>query len=139
MKNLKQLEIGNVSKESGVPVSTLHYYEKKGLIKPISRKGLKRVYGQNVLEQLSLIALAKYAGFTLQEISLMFTSSGRLKIKRNQLLEKADTLKITIERLKSMHKGLIHVANCPEKDQLNCPKFKKLVKKAHLIQKRTKK
>jgi hypothetical protein len=60
----------------------------------------------------------------------MFSPSGKVTINREQLLEKADQLDKTIQRLQSLGDGLRHVAYCPEKNQLECPKFQKLVKKA---------
>ena len=138
MEKLKNLDIGEVSKKSGLPTSTIRYYEEKGLIKSTGRNGLRRQFSSNILERLSLIALARYAGFSLDEISRMFSPNGSLKIDREQLLEKANELNQTIKKIKAMRDGLIHVANCPELDQLNCPKFKKLIRKAGSLKKREK-
>lgn len=135
MSELKELDIGQVSKRSGLPVSTLRYYEERGLVKSIGRNGLKRVFNKNVIEQLSLIALARYAGFKLKEIADMFSPTGKPKINRKQLLSKAEELDYTIKRFKAMRDGLVHVANCPKPNQLECPKFQKLVKNAAKIQK----
>ena len=135
MKKLNQLTIGEASKRSGLPVSTLRYYEEKGLIKSIGRDGVKRVFNGNIIEQLSLIALARYAGFSLIEIAKMFSPSGKPRINREQLLEKADELNRTIKKFKAMRDGLIHVANCPKTNQLDCLKFQKLVRNAAKIQK----
>ncbi|EOW0442581.1 MerR family DNA-binding transcriptional regulator, partial [Providencia rettgeri] len=60
-----ELDISQVSQLSGLAASTLRYYEERGLIKPISRKGLKRVYhGKDVMTRLSLIALGQEAKFS---------------------------------------------------------------------------
>ena len=51
------MDIAEVAKRSGVPASTLRYYEEKGLIASVGRQGLRRVFTPNVLNQLALIAL----------------------------------------------------------------------------------
>lgn len=57
------MDISEVAKRSGVPASTLRFYEEKGLIVSVGRHGLRRQYNANVLEQLALIALGRSAVF----------------------------------------------------------------------------
>lgn len=56
---MKELDIGEVARLSGVVPSTLRFYEKKGLIRPLGRNGLRRQYHENVLNTLQLIALGQ--------------------------------------------------------------------------------
>ena len=49
------MDISEVVKRSGLPPSTLRYYEERGLISPIGRHGLKRQFDPLVLDQLSMI------------------------------------------------------------------------------------
>jgi MerR family regulatory protein len=65
------MDIGDVAERSGVPPSTLRYYEEIGLIRSISRHGLRRQFDSDVLLTLSLIELGKTAGFSLTEIGGM--------------------------------------------------------------------
>ena len=51
------LDIAEVARRSGVPASTLRYYEERGLIAPIGRRGLRRLFDAGVLERLALIGL----------------------------------------------------------------------------------
>ena len=53
---MRQLDIGEVARQSGVPASTLRYYEEKGLIASSGRHGLRRLFDAGVLERLALIA-----------------------------------------------------------------------------------
>lgn len=124
------LDISQVAKRSGLPASTLRYYEEKGLIKPIGRNGLRRVYRTSVIETLSSISLGQLAGLSLNEIGKMISTNGQVNIDREQLLTKANQLDKTISRLKAMRDGLKHAAACPEKNHFECPKFNKLLKKA---------
>ncbi|KXI30608.1 helix-turn-helix domain-containing protein [Paraglaciecola hydrolytica] len=142
MKAQNELDIAQVSKLSGMPASTLRYYEERALIKSIGREGLKRIFPLSVIDQLALISLGRYAGFSLDEIAMMFSPNGRAKLDRAQLLEKADELTNTIQQLTAMRDGIVHVANCPKTNQLDCPRFQTLVKSAarkQLMEKRVRK
>ncbi|WP_226642953.1 helix-turn-helix domain-containing protein [Microbulbifer variabilis] len=134
MSDTPEIDIRQVSKLSGLPSSTLRYYEEKGLIQSISRRGIARVFHTSVLEQLSLIALARNAGFSLDEIACMFTYSDKPNIDRDQLLQKVDALDKNIQRLEAMRDGFRHIANCPEVNQLECSNLQNLVKRAMTLQ-----
>ncbi len=54
---MRELDIGEVVKRSGVPASTLRYYEQLGLLHALGRRGLRRQYDEQVLERLALIGL----------------------------------------------------------------------------------
>jgi len=129
--NAKVLDIGKVVRRSGLPASTLRYYEEKGLIKSVGRQGLRRLFHHSVLKQLSLISLGRLAGLSLKEISDMFTQSNTANIDRQQLLIKADELEKQINQLTAMRDGLRHAAVCPEPSHLECPKFNKLLLSAN--------
>jgi len=126
----KTLDIGEVVKHSGLPASTLRYYEEKGLIQSVGRHGLRRLFDASVLEQLSLISLGRLAGLSLEEIGGMFAKDGGLQIDRQKLLIKADELDETISQLIAMREGLRHAAVCPEPSHLECPKFNKMLRLA---------
>lgn len=124
---MKEMDIGKVARWSGLPASTLRYYEEKGLIRSIGRNGLKRVFNESVIERLSLIALGRAAGFALDDIAAMLASDGQLAINRAQLQERADQLDRTIKRLSAVRDGLRHAATCPAESHLECPKFRQLM------------
>ncbi|MEP7289011.1 MAG: helix-turn-helix domain-containing protein [Chloroflexota bacterium] len=132
------MDIGEVSKRSGLPVSTLRFYEEKGIIESIGRNGLRRIFDANVLERLALITLGRNAGFSLEEIATMFTPNAP-KIEREQLLIKADQLDRTIKQLIAMRDGLRHAAECPAPSHFECPKFQRLLRVAVKNQHRKKK
>lgn len=124
------MDIAEVSKRSGVPASTLRYYEEKGLIASTGRQGLRRRFAPGVLDQLALIALGQAAGFSLDEIRSMFSPAGKPTIDRGALSAKADELDATIKRLKAMSDGLRHAASCPAPSHAECPTFRRLLKAA---------
>ena len=127
---MSDLDISEVARRSGLPVSTLRYYEEKGLIASTGRVGLRRQFAPQVLERLALIALGRAGGFQLDEIAATFMPDGRPRIDREALAAKADALEQTIARLSAMRDGLRHAAACPADDHLDCPTFQRLMRAA---------
>jgi DNA-binding transcriptional MerR regulator len=127
---MQYLDIAAVAKQSGVTASALRYYEGKGLIASVGRRGLRRLFDASVLERLALIALGQAAGFSLDEIAGMFNPDGRPRIERKLLETKADELDLTIQRLSSMRDGLRHAAACPAPSHMECPSFRRLMQAA---------
>ncbi|MFJ4383783.1 helix-turn-helix domain-containing protein [Pseudomonas sp. NPDC089408] len=119
------MDIADVAKRTGVPASTLRYYEKKGLLKSLAGHGQRRQFAADVADRLALIALGQAAGFSLDEVGAMLVD---LQVDRQMLIAKADELDARIRRLQAMSKGLRHAAQCPEEDHLACPKFQRLMK-----------
>lgn len=127
---MRQLDIAEVAQQSGVPASTLRFYEEKGLIASTGRRGLRRLFDAGVLERLALIALGRAAGFSLDEIALMFAPEGRPRIDRRMLAAKAEELDKTIRRLSAMRDGLRHAAACPAPSHMECPTFRRILRAA---------
>jgi DNA-binding transcriptional MerR regulator len=124
------MDIGEASKRSNLPPSTLRYYEEKGLIKSIGRSGLKRVFADDIGERLAFISLGRSAGLSLDELKNMLLSDN-IQVDRDVLLSKADELDSRISHLESMRDGLRHAANCPAPNHFECPKFLRLLKIAN--------
>ncbi|UDM50244.1 helix-turn-helix domain-containing protein [Cupriavidus sp. MP-37] len=127
---MQSLEIAEVARQAGVPASTLRYYEEKGLIASIGRRGMRRVFDAGVLERLALIALGRAAGFSLDDIARMFSPQGQPRIDRQMLAAKADELDRTIRKLTAMRDGLRHAAVCPAPSHMECPTFRRIVRAA---------
>lgn len=124
---MRDLDIGEVAARVGVPASTLRYYEEKGLIRSVGRRGLRRLYDPAVLERLAMIGLGQSAGFSLDEIASMFAPDGKPKIDKEVLADKARELDKTIRKLTAMRDGLKHAAVCPAPSHMECPTFRKLL------------
>jgi DNA-binding transcriptional MerR regulator len=121
------MDIAEVAKRSGVPASTLRFYEEKGLIASVGRRGLRRLFDAGVLERLALIALGRSSGFSLDEIARMFAPDGRPQIDRRVLAARAEELDETIRKLSAMRDGLRHAAVCPAPSHMECPTFRRLL------------
>jgi MerR family copper efflux transcriptional regulator len=64
------LHIAEVARRSGLPPSTLRYYEQVGLLPPAGRTAAGyRVYEESVLDRLAFIARAKALSCSLEEIA----------------------------------------------------------------------
>lgn len=137
---MKTLSISQVSDLTGLTAATIRFYESKGLINPISRKGLTRMYSPDVLTHLSLIILAKQAQFSLDEIVGILGKLAEKGIERPLLRSKIDEIDQKIQELQKLKQGLIHVEQCTAENHLQCPKFQKIlsVSLKHNIAKLTK-
>jgi DNA-binding transcriptional MerR regulator len=124
------MDIVEVAQRSGVPASTLRFYEEKGLIASIGRRGLRRLFDPGVLERLALIALGRASGFSLDEMAGMFTPDGRPRIDRRVLADKADEIDRKIRELSAMRDGLRHAARCKAPSHMECPTFRRLLRAA---------
>lgn len=63
------MTVGEVAKLCGLSVSTLHFYERKGLLAPVRTEGNQRRYGYGCTHRVSLIRIAQACGMTLEETS----------------------------------------------------------------------
>lgn len=127
---MRELDIGEVAQRSGVPASALRFYEERGLIASIGRRGQRRVFDEAVLQRLALIALGRAAGFSLDEIALMLGPGGQVRIDRQRLVDKADELERSIRQLTAMREGLLHAAACRAPSHMECPTFQRIVRAA---------
>ena len=124
------MDIVEVARRSGLPASTLRFYEEKGLVQTLNHRGERRRFAPQILDQLALISLGQSAGFSLDEIRLMLTSNGEANIDRQALLAKAAELDATSKRLRAISRGLKHAAACPAPSHAECPTFQRLLKDA---------
>lgn len=124
------MDIAEVARRTGVPASTLRYYEKKGLIASTGPQGARRRFAPGVLDQLALIALGQAAGLSLDEIQSMLSPTGGPHIDRQLLSAKADDIDATIKQLRAVSRGLRHAAACPATSHAECPTFQGLLKRA---------
>lgn len=64
--------IGQVSKATGLPVSTLRYYDKEGLFPHLERKGYVRKFSDTELEEVKIIECLKRSGLEIKDIRQFF-------------------------------------------------------------------
>ncbi|HWK72107.1 MAG TPA: redox-sensitive transcriptional activator SoxR [Burkholderiaceae bacterium] len=68
------LSVGEVAARSGVAVSALHFYEKKGLLHSRRNQGNQRRYFRDVLRRVAVIKVAQSLGVSLDAIKDAFNA-----------------------------------------------------------------
>ncbi len=63
------LTVGEVAARSGVAVSTLHFYEREGLISSERTSGNQRRFHRDILRRVSFIRVSQRVGIPLAEIA----------------------------------------------------------------------
>ncbi len=124
------IDISELSRRSGFPASKLRYYEEIGLIRSSGRKGLKRLFEEEVTVRLALISLGKRAGFPLVEIRALIGAEGRPALDRAALGQKADALDDQIRELTALRDGIRHIMTCSAENHLDCPRFRRIMRVA---------
>lgn len=103
---MKNYGVKAIAKLSGVSVRTLHYYDKIGLLKPLSRTNVGyRFYGESELLRLQQILFYKELGFSLKEIKKVLDDPDfdlvlaldKHKLALNAQRKRIDTLLTTID------------------------------------------
>ncbi|KQZ57511.1 MULTISPECIES: redox-sensitive transcriptional activator SoxR [unclassified Lysobacter] len=69
-----ELSVGQMAQRSGVAVSTLHFYETKGLIHSQRTAGNQRRYGRDMLRRIAIIRVAQRVGMPLATILQAFST-----------------------------------------------------------------
>ncbi|MDK1029801.1 MAG: MerR family transcriptional regulator [Anaerolineae bacterium] len=113
---MEERTIREVAREAEVKPSTLRYYESIGLLAPQERINGQRRYDDEALKRLSIIKMAKQAGFTLKEIDTLMSGfsddeppSARWKVLANEKLREMDAI---ISQAEDMKKILEEGINC---------------------------
>lgn len=124
---MEEIDIGVLSQKVGLSTATIRFYESKGLIKAIGRKGLRRQYSISVIQTISLIKILKNGGLSLSEIGKIFIDGNRIKIDRELVGKKLDLVDEQIRNLNNLLILFKHIKFCPSEDHLLCPNFIKML------------
>jgi len=65
---MEYLTVGEIAKRSGLAVSTIHFWERKGLIRSSRSDGNQRRFARAELRRLAVIKIGQRAGISLAEI-----------------------------------------------------------------------
>ena len=105
------MKIGEVARQAGIRTSAIRFYESAGLLPRPPRVSGWRRYGQDTLEHLRVIQIAREVGFSIAEIRVLVEGfpktappSGRWKElaqtklpELDQIIQRAIALKYLIE------------------------------------------
>jgi len=122
--------VGRVAKRCGVKVSTLHFYEEKGLIRSWRNAGNQRRYKSDVLRRISIIKAAQKMGIKLEAIKQTFANLPDQRTpnaKDWQLLSSnwKDELNDRIAYLERLRDSLTGCIGCGCLSMKNCPIYNK--------------
>lgn len=118
--------VGRVAKRCGVKVSTLHFYEEKGLIRSWRNQGNQRRYKPEVIRRISVIKAAQKMGVSLDEIKHAFSTlpDNRTPTKEDwQRLSQQwhDALQHRIHQLENLRDSLTGCIGCGCLSLKSCP------------------
>ncbi len=124
MSATTEMEIGEVARRAGVSPSAVRYYETRGLIVPARRRGGRRMYGDDAVERLALIAFAKEVGFSLDDVRRLLagfeegTPAGArwMELGASKLAE----LDAMAQRIEAMRAALQRIMKCRCREVDDC-------------------
>jgi MerR family redox-sensitive transcriptional activator SoxR len=110
------LTIGQIARQAGVAASAVRYYERHGLLPEPERVHGQRRYREDTVRRLEVIAIAKRAGFKLEEIRILLEASdggdpthARLRELAERKLPEVEAL---IVRAEAMREWLTVARSC---------------------------
>lgn len=121
---MKPLSIGEVAKRTGIRTSALRYYEEAGILRAPARVSGRRCYDPDVIRRIDVLRFAQQAGFTLQEIKMLFHGFGsetppsaRWQALARAKLQELDALAKRIKRMRralelGLKCGCVRVEDC---------------------------
>jgi MerR family transcriptional regulator, redox-sensitive transcriptional activator SoxR len=117
------LTIGEVARQAGIAATTLRYYEQIGLVPAPERQGGQRRYDDSILARLEVIGLCKSAGFSLDEIALLFADDAPGRPVSRALAEsklaEIDARMASLSRARSVIEWGMR-CTCPSIDACTC-------------------
>lgn len=123
----KHHPIGTLSKETGVQIETIRYYEREGILpKPQRGPGGQRQYKDEDIRRLGFIRRSRELGFTLKEIAILLglVESGDYTCAEIHeiTLQHAEEIRQKISDLQKMQTVLLDMAaSCDQGDVPACP------------------
>ena len=116
---MRQLSISEVGRRLGLRTSAIRYYEQIGILAPARRVSGQRRYDQTVLYRLAVVRRAQEAGFTLDEIRVLFFGfapsvrvSERWKKIAKQKMAELDAKIAQIQSMRAVLKKLQSCCDC---------------------------
>jgi DNA-binding transcriptional MerR regulator len=117
--------IGQLSVATGVPTSTIRFWERRDLLRPAARSGGQRRYTEDALSQVGMLRLCQDAGFTLAEIQELVTKQQTDRFRWRELVDaKMVTITESLRKLNKARDLLAHALECQHEDITRCPKFR---------------
>ena len=115
------MSIGELSERTGVPASTLRYYDELGLVRPAARAAGRRRYAASAVRDVGVIIFLREIGFSLAEVG-RFLAGGR-QCQREMIDHKLAELAEQQHRIEVARTALEHGRHCPASQPTKCARF----------------
>jgi DNA-binding transcriptional MerR regulator len=115
------LSIGELSERTGVPATTLRYYDELGLVRPTARSAGRRRYAASAVRDVGLIVCFREIGFSLAEIERFI--AGERQSRREMIDHKLAELAEQQHRIEVARTALEHGRQCPAGEPMKCSRF----------------
>ena len=106
------MRISDVADQTGIPISTIRYYEKRAIIPKPNRVGRDRSYSQNDVQAIQFVRDAKSLGLSLGEISKLLRSPWKNREMAKVATTYRQTVRDRIAALKRIDKVLSSLEMC---------------------------
>jgi len=113
------LPIGELAERTGVPATTLRYYDELGLVRPSARAAGRRRYAASAVRDVGMIVFLREIGFSLAEIARFIAGPSRRELIEHKLAELAEQQ----HRIEVARTALEHGRQCPAGEPVRCPRF----------------
>jgi DNA-binding transcriptional MerR regulator len=115
------MSIGELSERTGVPATTLRYYDELGLVRPAGRAAGRRRYAESAVRDVGVILFFREIGFTLDEIGRFI--AGERPDRREIIDRKLAELAEQQHRIEVARAALEHGRRCPASEPMECSRF----------------
>src|SRR5438034_61282 len=123
------LTIGQLARLAGVPLSTIRFWERKGLMSPSAWRSGQRRYTRDDVHHVAFLRLCQSAGFTLAEIARMKDERTHAPGQWRVLVaDKLADVQRRIAELDHARDLLTHALRCRHDDIGTCPKFQAVIR-----------
>ena len=115
------LSIGELSDRTGVPATTLRYYDELGLVQPAARAAGRRRYAESAVKDVGMILFFREIGFSLAEVRRFI--DGERPSRQDMIDHKLAELAEQQHRIEVARTALEHGRQCPAGEPMKCPRF----------------
>jgi DNA-binding transcriptional MerR regulator len=121
------LSIGELSQRTGVPSTTLRYYDDLALVRPTTRAAGRRRYAASAVRDVGVIVFLREIGFSLTEIGRFVT--GERKSQQELIDRKLAELAEQQHRIEVARAALEHGRRCPAGEPTKCSRFWSIIER----------
>lgn len=121
----ERIGIRQLADRLAVPLSTLHYWERRGLLQA-HRRGGQRYYDPDQLHRATLIRMWQATGqMSLDEIAVVLRGRTESSTWRDAVTGRVDAIASQLARLEAARGYLVHMLGCPrDNPAMDCPKLR---------------